>query len=272
MNRLIGLSGTAPLDQVYFRSARLLESLSDHSAATVYLESDVEWLKPDDFLGQSLCLCFETRNQNCRYFDGVVVEMAQESISIGGRCTYRLELKSWTWLLGRNRDYRVYQHQCIHDILAEIAGRYSHSSIRFADRTVGPRHVREYMVQFGESDADFLLRILEQEGVYFYFEHAQNQHTLVLVDSATAHAAFPDYESLDHDPAHAGLRLTPEEKITSLWFAKSITAPRHAHSDYNFKTPASALLGESSGKADPFNSPYEIFEYPGEFSQQGEGQ
>ena len=271
MNRLISLSGSAPLDEVHFRSARLQESLSENSTGSVFLESDSALLNADDFLGKNFCLAYETREKAKRYFDGVIVEMEQVSMSSAGRCAYRLELKSWTWLLGKNQEFRVYQNKTVPDIVSEVIGRHGHSSVRFSDRTMGAKRVWEYVVQYGESDLNFIRRILEQEGVYFYFEHGEGQHTLVLADSSSTHQVFPGYASLAYDPASQNGRLTSEETITSMSLRKSIEPPRHAHTDYNFKTPSNSLLVNSQGKAESYNSAYEVFEYPGEFENEGEG-
>lgn len=271
MNRLITLSGSAPLDEVHFRSARLNESLSENSAATVVLESDSAMLNADDFLGKNLCMAFQTRDKAKRYFDGVIVEMEQASMATGGRCMYRLELKSWTWLLSKNQEFRVYQNKSVPNIVAEVIARHGHPSVRFSDRSLGAKRVLEYVVQYGESDLNFIRRILEQEGVYFYFEHAEGSHTLVLIDSSTAHSTFPGYDSLSYDPAAVGGRLTPEETIASMSLRKLIAPPKHAHSDYNFKTPSTSLLVNSEGKAESYNSAYEVFEYPGEYENEGEG-
>lgn len=271
MNRLITLSGSAPLDDMHFRSARLHESLAENSTGTLVLESDSATLDADDFLGQTLCIAFETRGQNLRYFDGVIVEMEQASMAAGGRCAYRLELKSWTWLLGKNQEFRVYQNKTVNTIVAEVIARHGHSAVRFSDRTQGVKRVWDYLVQFGESDLHFVRRILEQEGIYFFFEHAKNQHTLVLVDSASAHSTYPDYSSLAYDPAVPGGRLASEEMIARMSLRKSIEPLRHAHSDYNFKTPSTSLLVKSQGRAEGYNAAYEVFDYPGEFDNAGEG-
>ena len=271
MNRLITLGGSLPLDELLFRSARLNESLSENSVATVVLESDSAALNPDEFLGKNLYLAFETREKSQRYFDGVIVEMEQVSMASSGRCMYRLELRSWTWLLGKNQEFRVYQNMSIPAIVAEVISRHEHPSVRFIDRSQGAKRVWEYVVQYGESDLNFIRRILEQEGVYFYFEHSKNEHTLVLVDASTTHATFPGYDSLSYDPAAVGGRLTPNETIASMSLRKSIEPPRHAHSDYNFKMPSSSLLVNSQGRGEAYNSAYEVFEYPGEFANEGEG-
>ena len=146
MNRLITLSGSVPLDEVHFRSARLHESLSENSTGSICLESDSASLQADDFLGQNLCLAFETRKKTQRYFDGVVVEMEQVSQAAGGRCAYRLEVKSWTWLLSKNQEFRVYQNKTVPAIVAEVIARHTHPSVRFSDRTLGAKRVWEYVV------------------------------------------------------------------------------------------------------------------------------
>lgn len=265
------MSGLVPLQEVHFRSARIVESLSENSTATVHLESDVATLCADDFLGKNLCLCFETREQQKRFFDGVVVEMEQSSMAVSGRCSYRLELKSWPWLLSKNQEFRIYQHKSVPAIVAEVIGRHSHTSVRFSDRTMSAKRVWEYVVQFGESDLNFIRRILEQEGIYFYFEHTENQHTLVLVDSMTSHSTYPGYDSLVYKPGALGGRLSSEEIISSMSLRKLIEPPRHAHSDYNFKTPSTSLLVNSHGKSESYNSAFEVFEYPGEYSDEAEG-
>ncbi|HEX4917260.1 MAG TPA: type VI secretion system tip protein TssI/VgrG [Limnobacter sp.] len=272
MNRLIELSGSAPVDDCWFRSARLSEGLSEHATASVYVESDSASLNPDDFLGQTLCLGFETRAEQKRYFDGVIAEFEQVSLSTQGRCTYRLELKSWSWLLGKNQEFRVYQNKTVHAIASEVFARHTHPSVRFEDRTQGTKRPWVYCVQFGESDLNFVKRILEQEGVYFFFEHQRDSHTLVLVDSMSAHVPYPGYESLLHDPAMSTGRMPADERIQSLALRKSIEPPRHAHSDYNFETPQLSLLSKSEGKSESHNAPYEVFEYPGEFENPADGE
>lgn len=205
MNKLIALSGSIPLHEVRFRSARLLESISEISSGTVYLESDFAQLDIDNFLGKNLCLAFEVQKQGKRYFDGVVVEMEQVSTAGTGRSAYRIELKSWIWLLGKNQEFRVYQNKNIPAIVAEVLARQVHISVYFSDRTLAAKRIWQSMVQFGETDLNFVRRILEQEGIDFYFEHGDQKHTLVLVDSDTAHTEYPGCDTLVYDPAMLGV-------------------------------------------------------------------
>ncbi len=272
MNRLIQLSGSAPLGELYFRSIQIQEALSELGSASLHVESDSAHLNADEFLGQSVCVAFETREQSLRYFDAVVVGMQQLSMGSGGRCAYVIELRSWAWLLGKNQEFRVYQHQTVTDILANILQRHSHEAIRYVDRTTGPKRVWEYIVQFGESDLHFVRRILEQEGIYFFFEHSENQHQMVLVDSHSAHAEFPLYAELVHDPVSPTTRLTDQETIDRLSVRKTIEPARHAHTDYNFTTPLASLLSKSEGEQASYNQGQEIFEYPGEFGDTAHGE
>lgn len=272
MNRLIELTGSAPVAPLLFRSATLVEVLSDSATASVVCESDQADLNPDDYLGQTLCIGFETRSGALRYFDGVIAQMQVGANTSQGRCSVQFELKSWTWLLSRNQDFRIYQNKSVAQIVQEVVGRHSHPAIRLRDETTQANRVWEYCVQYGESDLNFMRRLLEQEGVYFWFEHAEQSHTLVLVDAFTAHTPFEAYEELQVDSAARSGRLLNDEVIDQWTLRQSIEPHRHAHADYNFKTPSVRLNEAHDAEVEAHSAPYEVFEYPGEFETPALGQ
>lgn len=268
---LISLSGSCSHQTLDFSSASIQELISEGSAATVFCRAVSGLLDPSGFLGKTLCLAFETRHAAPRYFDGVIVQMELVSMGERGQCVYRLELRSWTSLLSRNQDFRVYQQCNAIDVVREVIGRHAHSSVRFEDRTTGTPRVWDYCVQFGESDLNFVQRILEQEGIYFFFEHGADQHTLILADSNVTHQPCPGYETLRVDFASQQGRLGQHEVINSLSVCHGIEPPRHAHTDYNFKTPRESLLQGSAGAMSLFNQQMEVFEYPGRFENAVQG-
>lgn len=273
MDRLILLKGSIPLDGLYFRSASIQEAISAHSHASVVLESDDPGLQPEDFLGKTINLAFETQvglfaeltGDSLRYFDGVVTGMGVSSHQAGNRCQYRFSLNSWTWMLSKNRDFRVYQNETVPAIVRQVIARQSHPSVLFEDRSQRSYSPWEYCVQYGESDYAFILRLMQQEGLYFYFEHTQAGHTLVMIDANSLHSPFPGYQTIPYNPAGQSGRLTDEQVISSLTQFKTIETPRFAHADYNFKIPSTRLLSTSAGEVKPFHEALEVFEYPGEF-------
>lgn len=278
MDRLIQLQGTIPLEGLYFRSASIQEAMSSHSHASVVLESDDPNLLPEDFLGKTINLGFETQgglfaelsSETMRYFDAVVTGMGVSSHQAGNRCQYRFVLNSWTWMLSKNRDFRVYQNETVPDIVRQVIARQSHSAVHFEDRSQRSYSPWEYCVQYGESDYAFISRLMQQEGLYFYFEHTATSHTLVMTDSNALHSPFPGYESVPYNPAGQSARLTDEQVIASLTQFKTIETPRFAHADYNFKIPATRLLAASAADVKPFHEALEVFEYPGEFESASE--
>ncbi|HEY1059958.1 MAG TPA: type VI secretion system tip protein TssI/VgrG [Limnobacter sp.] len=271
MNRLIQFSGSAPHDPLVFHSATVLEGFSEHACATLMCHADDARLDPDLYLGKTLSFSFETRDLQRRHFQGVVVQMQLGQMAAEGRCLYQFELRSWTWLLTRNQDFRVYQQQSVVDIVKSVLGRHKHPAVQWRDETRQSHRVWDYCVQYGESDYNFLSRLFEQEGLYFYFEHTAQSHTLVLVDDAAAHAPSDDCPSLQVNSVAQGGRLTDRECIQHWTARKQIQAHRHAHSDYNFTTPSTSLFTHQDGQSLPYNQPFELFEYPGEYATVSEG-
>ncbi|MCQ8895462.1 type VI secretion system tip protein VgrG [Limnobacter humi] len=271
MNRMIQFSGSAPHEPLVFHSATLLEGLSEHACATLLCHAESARLDPDLYLGKTLAFSFETRDQQHRHFQGVVVQMQLGDMASQGACLYQFELRSWTWLLTRNQDFRVYQQQSVVDIAKSVLARHAHPAVQWRDETRQQHRVWDYCVQFGESDYHFLSRLFEQEGLYFYFEHSEQGHTLVLVDDMAAHRPSEDCPSLTVNSIAHGGRLTEQEVVQRWTATKRIQAHRHAHSDYNFTTPSAALLTQQAGQVLPYNQPFELFEYPGEYDTATEG-
>lgn len=272
MERLVKLSGSAPLGPLFFRSASIQESLGEHTRVQVTFESDEASLDAEAYLGQTICLGFETREGEFRYIDGVVDAFEHSAQARAGRCEYRVDLRSWTSLLSKNLEYRTYQNLTVQEIATEVIGRHGHPAVRFEDRTHTKSPAREYCIQFGESDFHFIRRLFEEEGIYTYFEHKDGQHLWVWADNAAVHQVFQTYDCLRLAPSPGASRLQEHEYLDALAKRKAIAPPRFAHSDYFFKTPTTDLNTKTSLSAAGYNAPYEQFEYPGEYTEVGQGQ
>src|SRR5947209_20026457 len=93
---------------------------------------------------------------------------------------FELEIVPWLWFLTHYHDCRIFQNKSVPDIVQQVFNDrgYSHFKLNLN----GTYPVRDYCVQYRESDLDFVSRLLEHEGIFYYFEHAQDKHTLVLAD------------------------------------------------------------------------------------------
>ena len=214
---------------------------------------------PDGILGKPACVTLKTGASQSRYFHGVVTEFAHTGYN-ERRPEYRAVLRPAFWLLTRRVDYRILQNKSTSDIFAEVCRQAGFNDHRLAlSATYQPW---EYRVQYRESDFDFLSRLLEHEGIYYYFEHASDRHVMVLTDDVGKLESVSGYEKVPYYPP-AGPGVQRERDHLSSWLTtKSFQPAAFAAREYNFETPASLAGGVSPVARRSDASRFEVFEYP----------
>ncbi len=135
-----------------------------------------------------------------RFFDAYVTRFGLTG-GIGRYFRYQLTGRPWAWLMTRTADCRIFQNKSVPDIVKEIFNKYG--SAKFDVKLTGEYRPWEYCVQYRETDFNFVSRLLEQEGIYYYFKHEDGKHTLVLADSSDAHEAVSRVRAV-HLPAAGG--------------------------------------------------------------------
>lgn len=254
-----------------FRSANLKERLGQPSSAEIILESADPGLLESEFLGKSIGLGWDT-SKGSRYFHGEIIQFAREHDQGGSTSAYRLEVVSWNALLENTSDFRIYQGKSVVDIVTDVFSRHEKGSAHFQLSGLGVSYpVLEYCVQYGESDFDFVQRLLQREGIYYYVRHELNSHCLVLCDGPGAHGAFPGYADVQFSLSSGEKLVTGQERISALSFQSSVCTPKHVSRDYNFKTPADSLEANYSDKAKDWNSSFEQFSHPGHYQEPSVG-
>ena len=154
-------------------------------------------IKFEDLLGQNVTVRLELPKDKTRYFNGFVSRFSQEG-TFDDFNTYSMTVHPWLWFLTRTADCRIFQKKKIPDIIKEVFR--DHGFTDFAEALSGSYRTWEYCVQYRETDFNFVSRLMEQEGIYYYFKHKINKHTLVLADSVSSHEAYPGYEKLPYFP------------------------------------------------------------------------
>jgi type VI secretion system secreted protein VgrG len=201
------------------------------------------------------------------YFDGIASSFSHVGSS-GRHALYRLALRPWLWLLSTNREFRVFQRQTALEIVELILSDWGFSDVERCLVYACP--VREYCVQYGESDLHFISRLFEDEGIYYFFRHELGKHTLVLADSASAHRRNPGYELL-----RVG-RIEAHETDRSLVFdwssTRQLRPSRVAINDYDFTKPDADLYAGAEDPEPALLTRAEIYEYPGDYREQSRGQ
>jgi type VI secretion system secreted protein VgrG len=174
------------------------EGISQPFQFDVHVVSQLGVIDPDRLLNQAVCIGLQAEGKPLRYFHGIVQSMSSHG-SIRGQANdeyyvYRLVLVPRLWFLGQTIDCRVYQEKSAADIL--------HSLFSDAGVTdVGPLpsgSLRDYTVQFNESDLSFAARLMEEEGYFYFFEHSAGGHRLVVANQASA------FKDIAGAPLHLG--------------------------------------------------------------------
>ena len=214
---------------------------------------------PDGILGKPVCVTLKTAGSQSRYFHGVVTEFAHTGCN-ERRHEYRAIVRPAFWLLTRRVDYRVLQNKSTPDIFAEVCRQAGFNDHKLA--LSGRYDPWEYRTQYRESDFDFLSRLLEHEGIYYYFEHSSDRHVMVLTDDVGKLETVSGYEKVPYYPP-AGAGVQRERDHLSSWrTSKSFQPAAFAAREYNFETPASLAGGVSPVASRSDASRFEVFEYP----------
>lgn len=220
-------------------------------------------------LGGSATLAITRADRSgLRYFNGIIARACFDGL-VGGAYRYRLELRPWIWLLSRVQDCRIFQNQSVWDIITATFRDAGFSD--FADRRQNQAgsEVLEYCVRFNETGLDFVTRLMEVYGLYYYVTHADGHHTLELTDDPNAHPALAA-------PLGYDARATEYRAVAAHvwgWAAEMTLQPGTAtFRDYNFTTPAADLTARSVQAATHPHGNLEVYEYPGPHADVAVGQ
>ena len=186
----VRIKSPLPEEELLFHTMEGTEELGRPYAYQLGLLSPKEDLALDDVLGQEACIELDLPNGGTRYFHGHVTHFSQTGRH-GRYASYSLQLRPWLWFLTRTADCRIFQQKTVPDIVKEVFREHGFSD--FKDSLSGTYRTWEYCVQYRETDFNFVSRLMEQEGIYYYFTHEDGKHTLVLADSYGAHAALEGY-------------------------------------------------------------------------------
>lgn len=213
----------------------------------------------DGILGQSVTVTLNLGGGGKRYFNGVVTEFAQVGYGVRYH-EYRAVLRPAFWLLSHRADCRVFQKKSTPDIFTEVCKQAG--SIDQRQALSSSYQPWEYRVQYRESDFDFVSRLLEHEGIFYYFEHSAGKHVLVLSDDVGKLTSVSGYDTVPFYPPSAAPAQRERDHLSEWAVYRSFQAASFASLEYNFETPSAAARAASAVAKRKDSSKYEIFEYP----------
>lgn len=245
------------------------EGISQPFSLNLDLLSEEDSIKFTDIVGKNVTISVELADESLRYFNGCVSRFAQTSMD--DRFThYHAEVVPWLWFLTRNSDCRIFQNLAAPDIITNVFQKLGFQD--YQNKLQGTYPQIEYCVQYRESHFNFVSRLMEQYGIFYFFEHEEGKHTLVMADSNSAFQAFDGASGSVRCDLLSGGR-DEEDQVTSWQARQELRTGKYTLTDYNFETPSTSLLSdEATVVSVGNNSSYELFDYPGKFinKQQGE--
>ncbi len=218
-------------------------------------------------LGKPMSLGLQLDDGNLRYFHGVVARCSQ----VNGRgqfASYQVTLRPWLWLLTRTSDCRIFQHMTVPQIVKQVFRDLGFSD--FEDLLTQSYREWEYCVQYRENSFDFVSRLLEKEGIYYYFRHEKDRHVLVLADAYGAHVSAAGYSVVPFYPRDGQQR--ERDHLFDWRLAQEVQSGSVELNDYDFQRPSARIDVRAEAPRPHDYADYPVYDYPGAYvkSQDGE--
>jgi type VI secretion system secreted protein VgrG len=238
------------------------EALGRPFEYTVDLLSAKGDLTLEDALGKPMTVALAMDPAPPRHFSGLVARFAQIAWT-GRHFRYRAVLRPWLWLLSRSSNSRIFQNKSIPDILAAVFDAHGYSGD--VDDSLLERDSYkpvEYLVQYNESDFNFVSRLMEQAGITYHFTHSADRHTLVLSDGMLSEK-LPGLETIPYFAAESGTGDLGHTHISEWGTGVQVSTGAYAAKEYDFQNPKAPLLSVLSSPKPGGSAKLELYEYPG---------
>ncbi|MGN2498401.1 type VI secretion system Vgr family protein [Serratia bockelmannii] len=272
MNRRItvhtALDDAAEAPTFLFQSLTGREALSSLYTFTVDVLSERRHIDPQNLLGQALTVaCRHALRPATRYLSGIVTRVEVRGRDRNDRYDrYTFTVGPALWTLGQGRDCRIWQEKSVPDIITALL---RERDIAFENRLSWEYRRWEYCVQYQESDLDFISRLMEHEGIYYYFMHENGRHTLVLADAPGQHevlSGFATFPSVDEtEDTRFG------DGIAHWQVSETMSASLYLADDYDFRQPRANLLQARQNPGPEGQQEAVVFDWPGRYTRHDDG-
>jgi type VI secretion system secreted protein VgrG len=259
---LVGFSGQESISQLFNFH---LDLLAENDADIAF----------DKLLGERVAIVLRLNDDKSRYFNGICNRVSQ-----GHRdhdfTYYRMEVVPQLWFLTRRAQSRIFQHISVPDILKKV---FAGIDVSFELR--GTFQPRDFCVQYRETDFNFASRLMEEEGIYYFFKHTAGGHQMVLANTPQSHPDVPEMNKLIYEEIVGGVR---EEMRVHKWEkVQELRSGKYTLWDHCFELPHKHLeaeepilpnvqVGTVQHKLQVGNNDkLEIYDYPGAYAQRFDG-
>jgi type VI secretion system secreted protein VgrG len=239
------------------------ETVSRPFHFTLQLLSEDDAIDPQALLREAVTLFVRLPDGSERPIQGKVSRFRQLQ-KAEDLTEYQAEIVPWLWFLSLSTDCRVFQNKTVLEIIEEVFGAYGDAD--FDIKCLEDYQPREYCVQYRETDLNFVSRLMEEEGIYYYFEHSESGHTLILGDSPDT---IPDslQSTARVKPESGGWQEEEPDVVTEFQREHSVHTAAVTLTDYDYLQPSLDL--RSTVTSDNFE---EIYDFPGQYTEVPQGE
>lgn len=269
-NRLIAIDTPLGEDALLLSSIQGNEGVSTPFSFELDLLSANNSIKFKDIIGKNVTVSIVLADGEKHYFNGLISRFAQGPGVDGGDirlASYSATMVPWLWLLTRTADSRIFQNLSVPEIVEKIF-----KDLGFLDFKLdlgGSYDKRNYCVQCRETDFNFVSRLFEEEGIFYFFAHEKKKHTLVIADVPDKHKPCPKQEEAWCELTTGGKK--EKDMIEHIEVTQEITAGKYTLNDFNFETPGANLKVDAPSQKSLGPGEREIYDYPGGFDKRAGG-
>jgi type VI secretion system secreted protein VgrG len=276
-NRYLYVESKLGRNELLLESFTGSEGISQLFSYQLELLSENKRIKFEDILGQEISFGVQGAEdrKRSRFIHGIVTAFSQLPDS-SRLSRYRAIVSPKLWILTQKQNCRIFQNLSIPDILSEVL-----AGLDVVWELQGSFKQYDYCVQYRETDFNFLSRLMEEAGIFYFFRFMKDAHKLVISDNKSSHHDMPGHASLIYEEVAGGVR--EESRICSWTKTQSLSPGKFSMQDYSFETPQTDLLASQDilptamvGKINHKlrvggNDQFEVYDYPGRYDKKGSG-
>jgi type VI secretion system secreted protein VgrG len=273
-NRLIRIATPLGNDAFIVASFSGTEEISELFEFELQLVSKQNNITFGQLAGKNVTVAIRSSDGSERFFNGIITAFTPMQVAARDNLSrYHAVMTPSVWLLTQCMDCRIFQNKSAPDIIKEVLGLSALGQkgivqpIDFRLKLSGAYQPRELCVQFNETDFDFISRLCETEGIFYFFEHENGRHTLIFADSPDTHKPHLAGEK-QTVPFQATLGgVLDREVIISLRVDNRLTTSRYTARDYNFIRPQNDTTVQRAARQAQPKTQGELYEYPGGYTK-----
>lgn len=261
-DRPLRIKTTLGEDTLVLESLRGSEAISQPFLYHVRMLSENPAIVLKDLLRTPVVVSIELLDGSLRHLHAHISRVSQLEYGDDGLAAYEADIVPWLWFLSLFSDCRIFQNQTVPEIVQKVFKDRGFPDFKLQLQGTYPK--RDYCVQYRESDLNFVSRLLEEEGIYYFFLHDDQKHTMILADALPAVKDCPNQASARYMPLSGGQQ--EDDTVLTLTAEQSVHSGTTSLTDYDFEKPSTSLVASVSS-----DRKGEFFDYPGKYKTKDNG-